>query len=429
MTVERIRVLRLIDRLNVGGPALQVSVLAERLDPERFQQVVLAGEIDPHEGDYVSLRAPGLVVEQVRGLGRSPNPFGDAQAALEIHAAIRRFRPHIVHTHKAKAGVLGRPAAWGLRVPSTVHTFHGHLLHGYFSPAKTKAVATVERYLARPTTRLVSVGERVRDELLAAGIGRRHQYTVVAPGVRLGPLPDRAQARAELGLAPDDVVATFVGRLAPVKRPDRFVDVARRLHDAVPDARFLVVGGGELHDDMQLAARALGDRLVLTGWRADMETVYAATDLMVLTSDNEGMPVTLIEAASVGLPAVTTDVGSAGEVVIDGVSGYVTAPDTTALAAAVRTLLTDPLRRQRFGDAAAAHAASTSRPTASRPTTTLSTPPWPIGSGGVDLTGDAAACLSRPGRRSRGRRGSTGGSPPGAPAIRPPPVRLVVCDR
>ena len=196
MTVERIRVLRLIDRLNVGGPALQVSVLAAGLDPDRFQQVVLAGEIDPHEGDYVSLRAPGLVVEQVRGLGRSPNPFGDAQAARAIHAAMRRFRPHIVHTHKAKAGVLGRPTAWGSRVPSTVHTFHGHLLHGYFSPAKTKAVVTVERCLARPTTRLVSVGARVRDELLAAGIGRRRQYTVVAPGVRLGPLPDRARARA-----------------------------------------------------------------------------------------------------------------------------------------------------------------------------------------------------------------------------------------
>ena len=194
MTVERIRVLRLIDRLNVGGPALQVSVLAAGLDPDRFQQVVLAGEIDPHEGDYVSLRAPGLVVEQVRGLGRSPNPFGDAQAACAIHAAMRRFRPHIVHTHKAKAGVLGRPTAWGSRVPSTVHTFHGHLLHGYFSPAKTKAVVTVERCLARPTTRLVSVGARVRDELLAAGIGRRRQYTVVAPGVRLGPLPDRARA-------------------------------------------------------------------------------------------------------------------------------------------------------------------------------------------------------------------------------------------
>ena len=229
MTVERIRVLRLIDRLNVGGPALQVSVLAAGLDPDRFEQVVLAGEIDPHEGDYVSLRAPGLVVEQVRGLGRSPNPFGDAQAARDDPCRDAAVPPaHRAHP-QGEGGRARAPRGLGSRVPSTVHTFHGHLLHGYFSPAKTKAVVTVERCLARPTTRLVSVGARVRDELLAAGIGRRRQYTVVAPGVRLGPLPDRARARAELGLAPDDVVATFVGRLAPVKRPDRFLEVARQL--------------------------------------------------------------------------------------------------------------------------------------------------------------------------------------------------------
>jgi len=353
---ERIRVLRLIDRLNVGGPALQVSVLAEQLDPDRFEQVVLAGEIDAHEGDYVSMRAPGLVIEQVQGLGRSPDPFGDARALRDVHAAIRQFRPHIVHTHKAKAGVLGRPAAWASRVPATVHTFHGHLLHGYFSPAKTKAVVGVERALAYPTTRLVAVGTRVRDELVAAGIGHRDQYTVVAPGVQLRPLPDRAAARAELGLGRDEVVATFVGRLAPVKRPDRFVDVAHELRDALPDARFLLVGDGELRDDVQQRAQPLGDRVVMTGWRADVETIYAATDVMVLTSDNEGMPVTLIEAASAGVPAVTTNVGSSGEVVVDGVSGLVTEPDAAALARAVHELMIDPLRRQRLGDAAEARA-------------------------------------------------------------------------
>ena len=196
----------------------------------------------------------------------------------------------------------------------------------------------------------------MRDELVAVGIGHHDKYTVVAPGVQLKPLPDRAAARAELGLARDDVVATFVGRLAPVKRPDRFVDVAHELRDTLPDARFLLVGDGELRDDVERRAHPLGDRVVMTGWRADVETVYAATDVMVISSDNEGMPVTLIEAASVGVPAVTTNVGSAGEVVVDGVSGIVTEVDTTALAGAVHKLMIDPLRRQRFGDAAASHA-------------------------------------------------------------------------
>ena len=201
---DRIRVLRLIDRLNVGGPALQVSVLAERLDPGRFEQVVLAGEIDPHEGDYVSMRAPGLVVEQVQGLGRSPDAFGDVRALRDIHAAIRRFRPHIVHTHKAKAGVLGRPAALARHaVPATVHTFHGHLLHGYFSPAKTKAVIGVERVLAYPHH---AAGRGRRAGARRAGRGRHRPTTTSTRWSRpacssAAPRPRRGPGRARSGRA------------------------------------------------------------------------------------------------------------------------------------------------------------------------------------------------------------------------------------
>jgi len=160
---QRVRVLRIIDRLNVGGPALQATVLSEGLDPARFDHRLLAGAIDANEGDYVVLRAPDLPVERVAGLGRSPHLGNDAHAMWRIAQVIREFRPHIVHTHKAKAGVLGRVAAWTHRAPATVHHFHGHLLTGYFSPAKTSLVAGVERALAYPTTALVAVGEQVRD--------------------------------------------------------------------------------------------------------------------------------------------------------------------------------------------------------------------------------------------------------------------------
>jgi glycosyltransferase involved in cell wall biosynthesis len=349
--VSRIRVLRIIDRLNVGGPALQASVLAERLDPNRFEQLLLAGTIDPGEGDYVALRAPGLPVEEVPGLGRSPRPLDDAHALAQISTAIRRFRPHIVHTHKAKAGALGRPAAWTHRVAATVHTFHGHLLHGYFSPLKTRAVVAVERGLARPTTALVAVGSRVRDELLDAGIGRRNQYTVVPPGVDLGVLPEPGAARRALGLAPGPVVA-FVGRLTAVKRPERFVDVAIEVARSHPHVTFAIVGDGELGDDVRARARPLGPRMVFLGWRGDVETVYSASDVVVLTSDNEGMPVSLIEAAASGTPTVTTRVGSAPEVVADGVTGFVTDRDPHALATAVTRLLDDDALRTAMGRAA-----------------------------------------------------------------------------
>ena len=354
--MSQIRVLRIIDRLNVGGPALQACVLADRLDRSRFEQLLLAGTIDPDEGDYVALRAPDLPVKRVRGLGRSLRPLDDAHAFAQISAEIRRFRPHVVHTHKAKAGALGRPAAWVQSVPATVHTFHGHLLHGYFSPAKTRAVVMVERGLARLTTSLVAVGDRVRDELVAAGIGQRHQYSVVPPGVELGLLPEPDAARRALGLPAAGPIVTFVGRLTGVKCPERFVDVAIAVARSHADACFVIAGDGELTDAIRARARPLGRRMVFLGWRGDVETVYSASDVVVLTSDNEGMPVSLIEAAASGTPAVTTRVGSAPEVVADGVTGFVTDKDPRALAVAVTRLLDDAQLRSSMGEAASKRA-------------------------------------------------------------------------
>ena len=160
-----------------------------------------SGAVGPEEGDYAALRAPDLKAEPVVGLGREPHAGRDVRALYEISRVVREFRPHIVHTHKAKAGVLGRTAAWTHRVPATVHTFHGHLLTGYFSPAKTRAVVGVERTFARRTTRLVAVGSRVRDELLHARVGRRAQYVVVPPGTGFPSVPSREEARHRLGAA------------------------------------------------------------------------------------------------------------------------------------------------------------------------------------------------------------------------------------
>jgi glycosyltransferase involved in cell wall biosynthesis len=352
----RVRVLRVIARLNVGGPALQATVLSNGLDPARFEQRLLAGAVGPGEGDFVELRAPDLPVETVPGLGRAPKAGADAQALVQLRRAIRRFRPHIVHTHTFKAGLLGRLAAWSCGVPATVHTFHGHLLHSYFSAATTKALVTSERLLARRTTRLVAVGAQVRDELLAAGIGRPEQFSVVPPGVFTRTAPSREAARAELGLASDGAVVAFVARLTGVKRPQRFVDLARALAPSHPDATFVVVGEGELLEQLRESGQGLGPALRFLGWRPDVETVYAASDVVVLTSDNEGMPVSLIEAALHGRPAVTTRVGSAAEVVVDGETGFVTSTSMGDLTAATERLLSDPELRRRMGAAAAARA-------------------------------------------------------------------------
>ncbi|MGH9188930.1 MAG: glycosyltransferase [Acidimicrobiales bacterium] len=371
--MARTRVLRVIARMNVGGPALQVTTLTRGLPADRFETRLLVGDVGAGEADWTSLRADGgaagaggtgdngdhqgLDVVRIPGLGRDPDPLGDVRALAAVVREIRAFRPDIVHTHTAKAGALGRVAAFACRMPATVHTFHGHLLSGYFSPRVTGAIVLTERVLALRTTRLVAVGTRVRDELLAAGVGRPAQYAVVAPGLALPPAPMPPEARATLGLPPDRPVVAFVARLTAVKRPDRFVDVATQLAARHPDTLFVVAGEGPLAYTMRASAECLGDAVRFLGWRGDVETVYAAADVVVLTSDNEGMPVSLIEAAHAGRPAVTTAVGSAAEVVVDGETGFVTGPSPESLADAVSRLLDDPALRSTMGKTAAERAA------------------------------------------------------------------------
>ena len=354
--------MRIIARMNVGGPALQAVTLMRGLPADRFEQRLYTGFIGPAEADYIDLRAPGLAVHRVATLGRRIGLADDAQALATLTAEMRRFRPHIVHTHTAKAGTLGRAAAILAHAPVRVHTFHGHLLHGYFAPRTARLVVAAERMLARHTDLLVTVGAQVRDDLLGAGIGRPVQYAVVPPGTRLGPLPDRRAARRELGLPQAGPVVAYVGRLTRIKRPDRLIAVAREVIKAVPEATFVVCGDGDLACEVSCARAELDPSLRLLGWRADVETVYATADLVLLTSDNEGMPVSLIEAGLAGLPAVATEVGSVAEVVEDGRTGLLAPCDAGQLARHVIRLLRDDGLRHRMGASAAARGRERFRP-------------------------------------------------------------------
>ena len=353
---ESVRVLRIIARMNVGGPAWQSSVLTRGLAGHGYETRLLAGRVDKGEADFVALRDPDLPVVDIEGLGRSVRIGGDLRAFVSICREIRRFRPHIVHTHTAKAGVLGRLAAFVNRVPVRVHTFHGHVLHGYFSPPVSRLVRLVERVLARGTTALVAVGERVRDELVEAGIGQRDRFTAIAPGVEGPQAIDREIARQLLGLPLEVPVVMFVGRLTAIKRPDRLVEAFGMVLERIPEAVLAVAGEGELLEEVRRSVERLGDSVRLLGWQSDVGRLYAAADLVVISSDNEGMPMTLIEAAMAGVPGVTTDVGSASEVVVHGSTGLVVAPDARDLADAIVALLVDDDRRSDMGRAAAEQA-------------------------------------------------------------------------
>lgn len=356
--MNEIRILRIITRMNVGGPARQVTTLMRGLDSGEFSQRLLIGELDAGEVDYLHLRAPDVYGRMVSGLGRSPRLMSDLGALARLVRHMREFEPHVVHTHTAKAGVLGRLAARVARVPATVHTFHGHLLHGYFGPVATSAVSATERLLARGTTRLIAVGERVRDELLDAGIGSPAQFDVVPPGIDMPTVPTLRAARAKLDVPPDVPVLAFVARLTGVKRPDRMLDVVELLRLRFPNLIVLVAGEGPLLPEVRRSAqmRGLEASIRFLGWRGDVETVYAASDVALLTSDNEGTPVSLIEAALCGVPAVASDVGSVAEVVLHGRTGLVVHGTPHSLAEAVDTLLSDRSMRAAMGRAAADHA-------------------------------------------------------------------------
>lgn len=356
---DRVRVLRVIARLNIGGPALHAVLLTERLDPARYDSLLVAGTEEPSEGNYLALQGRTLgTLVLIPALGREIRGFQDLAALFRLIRLIRRVRPHIVHTHTAKAGTLGRLAALLTGVPLLLHTYHGHVFHGYFSPAKTRCFLAIERWLARRTDRLLTVSETVRAELLALGIGTPEQLMVVPLGLELEPFlgcePLRGQLRAELGLGEETLLVGIVARLVPIKAHELFLEAAAQVAHRVPRSRFLLVGDGERRAELEALVGRLGleDRVCFLGWRRDLDRVYADLDLVALTSRNEGSPVSLIEAMAAGRAVVATRVGGVPDLVEDGVTGLLVPPeDSTAMAEAMSALLGDPERRRALGEA------------------------------------------------------------------------------
>lgn len=352
---EPIRVVRIIARLNVGGPAIQAITLTRRLTEHGYDTTLVRGQEDPDEGNMNHLAEQlGVQPVLVPSLRRDPG-WHDIRALLSLIAIIRRERPQIVHTHAAKGGTLGRVAtliASGRRPrPVLVHTFHGHSLSGYFSPRTAATYRQIERFLARYSDRLIAVSDEVRDDLVALGIATPSKFEVVPLGFDLSPfmvngelrVKARESLRGELGIPLDARVVTLIARLVPIKRVDRFLRIAAMLKD-LPAVRFLIVGDGELRDELRAspAAKALDGQLVWTGFRRDVPEVCFASDVVALTSDNEGTPVSLIEAQAAGVPVVSTNVGGAPTAVKDGETGFlVPRDDPEGFARALRTVCVD----------------------------------------------------------------------------------------
>ena len=357
------RVLRVIARLNMGGPALHVAYLTAGLAERGYETTLVAGSLARGEDSMAFVADElGLRVRSLPELHREISPVRDAIAAFRLARLVRRERPAILHTHTAKAGAVGRMAALlagSARPPIVVHTFHGHVLRGYFDPVRTAGFRLLERLLARTSTVLVAVSPQVRDDLVALGVAPRERFAVVRLGIELR---DRVAAddslrdetRRVLGIAPDRFVVGWIGRMTGVKRTEDVLLAFRGLRDLGVDACLCMIGDGPDRSDVERRAHELGvmrDTLFL-GYQEEVARFYAAVDVVILPSINEGTPVTAIEALAAGRPVVATRVGGVPDVVRDGETGFLVAAGATdELAGRLANLAADPELRDRLGRA------------------------------------------------------------------------------
>lgn len=356
------KVLRVIARLNMGGPALHVAYLTAGLRDRGYDTTLVAGTLARGE-DSMGFVADELGVDVVRieELGREISPFRDLLATVRLARVIRRERPRILHTHTAKAGAVGRLAALlagPARPPVIVHTFHGHVLRGYFGPVRTRFFLALERWLAAHTTALIAVGPQVRDDLVALGVAPPERFVVVRLGIeleeRVRPQDDgRAETRRYLGVPDGRFVVGWVGRMTAVKRTDDVLEAFRLLREQGIDACLCLVGDGPDRERLERRAAELGvirDTLFL-GYQEDVAPYYAAFDALVLPSANEGTPVSVIEALAAETPVVATRVGGVPDVVREGEEGFlVDAGDTGELAERLARLARDAKLRRRLGE-------------------------------------------------------------------------------
>ena len=339
------RVLHVIARLNLGGTARYITLLANELPKHGIETFVATGFVQGAEVEDESAQSIDLI--RIPSMGRSINPIKDHFARKQLDKIIGQVKPDIIHTHTFKAGYVIRMKKQLIPV---IHTFHGHLLDDpEFSGFKSKVIIRLERMFAKKSAKLVTVGRRVADELLEQKIGHRTQFVNIPPGVVAVDVTTKEQAFKNLQLEDDGrPLVGWIARVTGVKNPMRALEVA----DALPDTRFVMAGGGDLLEQVKAAAPS---NLSVIGW-AEAADLFGAADIILSTSENEGMPVALIEAQLAGKPVVATDVGSVSEVILNHETGIVTNKNAGSIASAVESLVLDKTSREEMGTAAAARA-------------------------------------------------------------------------
>ena len=324
--------------MNVGGPAVLLSELIRNLPPENFEHILITGTCLENEIDYLDSHPLNSEVIYIHDIKRSILPLKDISSIFKLIKILRQINPDIVHTHTSKAGVLGRIAA-KIAVPKAkiLHTYHGHVLFGYFPKWKTSLIAYIERFLARLTNRLIAVAVKVQNDLENAGIGNAEKWLVIRPGLEVPPALNARKCREFFGIPEEKTVICWIGRFTGIKNPLLAIKAIEALPSSLrEDSVLLMVGSGELFEECHAYAIAKRLPVIFTGWINDISPVLFAGDILLMTSTNEGMPVVIVEAALRGLPTVSTNVGGVSEFIKDGVTGWLINQPETELASVLK---------------------------------------------------------------------------------------------
>ena len=327
----KIRILRIIARLNIGGPAIQAVLLTGALNNDEFESILVAGPVEKGEAQMSSLLSKYNVTPVfIKEIGREIRPIKDIIAFFKICGLIKRYRPHVIHTHTAKAGSLGRLAAFFLRVPVRIHTFHGHTFYGYFNPLKNFMFLNIERLLSKITDKIITISPlQLKDITEKYKAASRDRCIIMPLGIELGeylkvdPMPS---GKENIGFSKDDIIIGTVGRLTGVKNHKFFLEAADLFYSTTKDekVKFAIVGDGKLKEELISYRDSLGlaKKVRIFGWQEDLSRFYSAFDVFVLTSRNEGTPVSAIEAMASARPVVATDVGGVSDLVKEGKTGF-----------------------------------------------------------------------------------------------------------
>jgi glycosyltransferase involved in cell wall biosynthesis len=339
--------------MNVGGPAVQVSTLEKAINGSIFEHQLITGLCDSSEIDFLTSTSVSLNEIRIPSLGKRISLWHDLIAFFRLREEIKKFNPDIVHTHTAKAGILGRLASWSVdKKQKRVHTFHGHLLIGYFSPLFLNFYCLVEKLLSMITDHSIAVGKKVREDLLNAGIGRRESFSVIYPGIDTPERISRSKASDFLNINSESKYIVWIGRLVEIKKPERLLVLARKLKESKNNWRILIAGDGPLRDDLEFQCKLEELPIDFLGWQTNISAVFSIADLVMLSSDNEGTPISLIQSQLMGIPVISTDVGSVREVMVDGKSGLLIDKEIENSLQDIYKLMNDAEKRGSMGQLA-----------------------------------------------------------------------------